>query len=150
MTATTPSKLDVRTIAHEQRHATIIGVLDDLALGETLILLVDHQPRGLYADITSNRPGEVSWADAEITPGEWEATFTKVARVLDVRPIIDAGGEPFETIMNAVGELEDEDLVIVAPFEPTPLEGVLSSQGFSFEANEVEPGHWRTRFSLGA
>lgn len=66
--------------------------------------------------------------------------------VLDVRPIIDAGDEPFDSIMAAVAELDDQDLIIVAPFEPTPLEGVLSSQGFSFEATEVEPGHWRTRF----
>jgi hypothetical protein len=60
--------------------------------------------------------------------------------------VIDAGEEPFDSIMAEVAEIGDDDLVVVAPFEPAPLEGVLSSQGFSFEANEVEPGHWRTRF----
>ncbi len=51
--------------------------------------------------------------------------------ILDVRPIIAAGDEPFDMIMSAVGELADDDeLTILAPFEPVPLEGVLSSQRF--------------------
>ena len=50
----------------------------------------------------------------------------------DARPVIAAGGEPFDDIMTAVAALgEDEELVVIAPFEPVPLEGVLSSRGFS-------------------
>ncbi|MGH9065143.1 MAG: DUF2249 domain-containing protein [Acidimicrobiales bacterium] len=57
-----------------------------------------------------------------------------------------AGGEqPFETIMAAVGELEDgQALVVQAPFEPTPLEGVLSGQGFAYEATEIGGGTGRS------
>ena len=66
---------------------------------------------------------------------------------VDARPIIAAGDEPFETIMAAVAGLaEGEDLVVLAPFEPVPLEGVLSSQGFSYEATEVGAGDWRVTF----
>ncbi|HCU91730.1 MAG TPA: hypothetical protein DHU96_02935, partial [Actinobacteria bacterium] len=54
---------------------------------------------------------------------------------VDARPIIAAGGEPFDTIMAAVTALADgEELVVLAPFEPVPLEGVLGSQGFSYDA----------------
>ena len=54
---------------------------------------------------------------------------------VDARPIIAAGGEPFDTIMAAVTALADgEELVVLAPFEPVPLEGVLGSQGFSSAA----------------
>jgi Uncharacterized conserved protein (DUF2249) len=54
---------------------------------------------------------------------------------VDARPIIAAGGEPFDTIMAAVAGLADgEELVVLAPFEPVPLEGVLGSQGFSYDA----------------
>jgi hypothetical protein len=43
---------------------------------------------------------------------------------VDARPIIAAGGEPFDTIMAAVAALGDgEELVVLAPFEPVPLEG---------------------------
>ena len=66
---------------------------------------------------------------------------------LDVRPIIVAGGEPFDTIMEAVATLEnEEELTIVAPFEPVPLEGVLSSQGFTYEAVNMGGGDWQVIF----
>ncbi|MHB1739412.1 MAG: DUF2249 domain-containing protein [Actinomycetes bacterium] len=66
---------------------------------------------------------------------------------VDARPIIASGAEPFETIMAAVGALgEDEELVVLAPFEPVPLEGVLSSQGFTYEAEDLGGSDWRITF----
>ncbi|HET9059064.1 MAG TPA: DUF2249 domain-containing protein [Acidimicrobiales bacterium] len=66
---------------------------------------------------------------------------------IDARPIIADGREPFETIMSAVSELADgEDLVVLAPFEPVPLEGVLSSQGYSYEAKDMGGGDWQVTF----
>src|SRR5579875_3533996 len=66
---------------------------------------------------------------------------------VDARPIIASGGEPFEAIMAAAGALADgEELVVLAPFEPVPLEGVLSSQGFSYEAQDLGGGDWRVVF----
>lgn len=66
---------------------------------------------------------------------------------VDARPIIAAGAEPFETIMAAVAALaDDEDLIVLAPFEPVPLEGVLSSQGYTYEADEIGNGDWRVTF----
>jgi uncharacterized protein (DUF2249 family) len=66
---------------------------------------------------------------------------------VDARPIIAAGEEPFETIMAAVAALSDgEELVVLAPFEPVPLEGVLSSQGFAYDAAEIGGGDWRVTF----
>jgi len=44
----------------------------------------------------------------------------------------------------AVGH--DEVLVIYAPFEPVPLEGVLGEQGFAFVADQIEGGDWRVVF----
>lgn len=146
--STESNTIDAREIPKPERHGIIHGRLDALEPGETLVLITDHRPLHLCEELESLRPGESTWDGAEHDAGEWRTTFTKVARVLDVRPILDAGEEPFETIMDTVGTLEDEDLVVVAPFEPVPLEGVLSSQGYTFETNEVEPNHWRTRFSL--
>lgn len=66
---------------------------------------------------------------------------------VDARPIIASGGEPFDTIMSAVATLaDDEELVVLAPFEPVPLEGVLSSQGFTYEAAEIGGGDWQVTF----
>ncbi|MDA8300999.1 MAG: DUF2249 domain-containing protein [Actinomycetota bacterium] len=66
---------------------------------------------------------------------------------VDARPIIAAGDEPFDTIMSAVSELAgDEELVVLAPFEPVPLEGVLSSQGFYYQAEDLGGGDWKVTF----
>ena len=66
---------------------------------------------------------------------------------LDARPIIASGEEPFEEIMAAAGSLaEGEDLVILAPFGPGPLEGGLSAQGFLYEAEDLGLGDWRVTF----
>lgn len=66
---------------------------------------------------------------------------------LDARPIIAAGNEPFDEIMAAVSGLENgEELVILAPFEPVPLEGLLSSQGFTYVTEAIGEGDWRVTF----
>ena len=66
---------------------------------------------------------------------------------VDARPIIAAGGEPFDAIMAAVAGLaDDEELTVLAPFEPVPLEGVLGSQGFSYDVADLGDGDWRVTF----
>ncbi len=70
---------------------------------------------------------------------------------VDARPIIASGGEPFNTIMEALGALgEHEELVVLAPFEPVPLEGVLSAQGFSYEAVALDGDDWQVTFRRGS
>lgn len=66
---------------------------------------------------------------------------------VDARPVLAAGDEPFDMIMAALDGLEDrEDLVVLAPFEPVPLEGLLSAQGFEYEAVEVGEDDWQVTF----
>ncbi len=70
--------------------------------------------------------------------------------VLDVRPLIERGEEPFPTIMETVAGLDGRALVLVAPFEPTPLEGVLSAQGYTYESRQLSDSEWRVRFQPAA
>jgi uncharacterized protein (DUF2249 family) len=66
---------------------------------------------------------------------------------IDARPLIAAGDEPFDLIMATVAALgEHEELVVLAPFEPVPLEGVLGAQGYSYDAVEIGVGDWRVTF----
>ena len=66
---------------------------------------------------------------------------------VDVREDIRRGREPFSRIMQAVGELkEGEGLLLIAPFKPAPLFGVLKQQGFSHEAKPTPEGDWEVRF----
>jgi uncharacterized protein (DUF2249 family) len=67
---------------------------------------------------------------------------------LDVRPILAAGGEPFETIMAAINDLPDGDaLELTAPFDPVPLYAVLGAQGFAHRTEQRGPAEFVVRFS---
>jgi uncharacterized protein (DUF2249 family) len=66
---------------------------------------------------------------------------------LDVRPILRAGGEPFEAIMGAVSKLgPGQGLRLLATFKPIPLFSVLGAKGFGHEARELEDGDWEVIF----
>lgn len=74
---------------------------------------------------------------------------TTVIRV-DVREDIRAGREPFSRIMAAVAQVgPGGELVLLAPFEPTPLYGVLGGQGFTHNARELPEGDWEIHFVRG-
>lgn len=67
---------------------------------------------------------------------------------VDVRPILRAGGEPFDKIMAAVNALEPgQGLKLYATFKPTPLLHVLDSRGFTHESKELDDGDWEVVFS---
>lgn len=66
-------------------------------------------------------------------------------RELDVRPLLARGEEPYRTIMAAVEDLADgEVLVLRSPFEPTPLHRVLGGMGFAHDSRERAPDDWET------
>ncbi len=70
---------------------------------------------------------------------------------LDVRPILRAGGEPFQEIMQAVAALSPgQGLRLVATFKPIPLFQVLGAKGFRHEAREIAGGDWEVFFSPAA
>ncbi len=139
--------LDVRPLPPRERHQLIFERLDGLASGETLRLVNDHDPRPLRHQLDAERPdqfrGEVGEAGAE----QWAIDITSRARIVDARPILAAGQEPFATIMDAAEAVgDDQILVVYAPFEPVPLEGVLAEQGFCFVADRLPGGDWRVTF----
>jgi hypothetical protein len=70
------------------------------------------------------------------------------ATVLDVRPALERGDEPFVTIMEAAARTPaGASLVIVAPFEPAPLYDALGNQGFTHATHCVSASEWVVRFT---
>ncbi len=68
--------------------------------------------------------------------------------VLDVRPLIKGGVEPFNAIMDAVGGLSPgQSLLLIAPFKPAPLFSVMERKGFSAKAESLDNGDWQVLFS---
>lgn len=74
---------------------------------------------------------------------------TEIApKVLDVRPILRSGGEPFQAIMEAVQGLRPgQRLKLLATFRPQPLFRVMASRGFDHEVREIEDGDWEVLFT---
>jgi uncharacterized protein (DUF2249 family) len=69
---------------------------------------------------------------------------------LDVRPDLEQGRSPFARILDRVRQLsEQEDLLLLAPFEPVPLFKVLAEHGFGYSAQRNESGDWQVLFSRG-
>lgn len=139
--------LDVRPMAPRDRHSTIFTILDELPTGATVRLVNDHDPAPLRYQLDATRPGWFAWTCVESGPEEWAIDITSRAHVVDARPVLASGGEPFSQIMEAAANVgEGEVLVVLAPFEPVPLEGVLGEQGFSHVAEPLESGDWRVTF----
>ena len=66
---------------------------------------------------------------------------------IDVRPICEAGQAPLMSILNAVDQLKPgQDLVLLAPFEPVPLYGLLAQRGFIYSSRMREDNCWEINF----
>lgn len=66
---------------------------------------------------------------------------------LDVRPILESGGEPFEQIMGFVGSLDPgESFRLWATFKPEPLLAVLGNKGYVGTAKKIAENTWSVDF----
>ncbi len=68
--------------------------------------------------------------------------------IVDVRPVLRAGGEPFADIMAAVNSLAPgQPLRLFATFKPIPLFAVMASKGFEHTEHEIGGGEWEVLFT---
>jgi uncharacterized protein (DUF2249 family) len=72
-------ELDVRTIPHAIRHATIFGALDGLRPGAGLLLVADHDPVPLLAQLEQRAPGAYAVAYRESGPEVWRLELVRKA-----------------------------------------------------------------------
>jgi uncharacterized protein (DUF2249 family) len=67
---------------------------------------------------------------------------------LDVREDIRNGREPFAKIMQTVAALKDnQQLRLIAPFEPAPLYAVLATRGYAHQAKPLPDGDFEVVFT---
>ena len=65
----------------------------------------------------------------------------------DVRPLLQAGHEPFSEVRKRVDALKPaEGLAIIAPFLPAPLIEKLGSEGFKSKVERAGSGSWIAYF----
>lgn len=71
----------------------------------------------------------------------------KTFKILDVRPLLAEGTEPFPAIRERVDALAPgQGVTIVAPFLPAPLIELLKSEGFESSMERREDGAWAVNF----
>ena len=172
--------IDVRPMPPRERHPKIFGTWSELAPGQAILLLNDHDPVPLYYQFAAEHTGEFRWEYLEqgpdvyrvrITKGDFaEPGFVPTARprhscstprsapiefvkplLLDTRPIFAAGETPCQAIDNATASLiPGQPLVIIVPFEPIPLYAKLGNQGFTHEMKQLDGSTWQVEFRKSA
>ena len=80
-------ELDVRTLRKPDKHPTIFGTYQALAVGESFVLVNDHDPKPLRDEFDVEHPGSYSWEYVETGPAQWRVrigklTSTALPRVL--------------------------------------------------------------------
>jgi uncharacterized protein (DUF2249 family) len=79
MTAASPTaRVDVRTIVPRERHPLIFSTFGKLAVGESMELVNDHDPRPLYYQFGAEMPGEFGWQYLETGPDTWRVEISRV------------------------------------------------------------------------
>ncbi len=78
-TSTTAAvEIDVRTIPPYERHAQIFGTFDDLAAGQALVIVNDHDPVPLHRQFQSRSPGQFAWNYLQAGPALWRVQIDKL------------------------------------------------------------------------
>lgn len=72
-------ELDIREVPRPQRHPLVFDNLDALAVGQSFILVNDHDPVPLHMQIEDMRPGEVTWEYERREPGLFRIRIKRIA-----------------------------------------------------------------------
>ncbi|MBV6393867.1 MAG: hypothetical protein KPEEDBHJ_03111 [Anaerolineales bacterium] len=73
------TNLDVREIPPRDRHPKIFQTFDDLAVGQSFILINDHDPKPLFYQFSHERGGLFGWEYLEEGPETWRVQISRVA-----------------------------------------------------------------------
>ena len=71
------TELDVRIIPPRDKHPAIFRARDDLASGQSLLLVNDHDPRPLRYQLDAERPDTFDWEYEAEGPEEWRVRINR-------------------------------------------------------------------------
>jgi len=79
-TTATLISVDARSIAPPNRHPSIFLAFRNLAAGEAMELINDHDPRPLFYQFQAEAPGQFSWDYLERGPETWRVRISRIAK----------------------------------------------------------------------
>ncbi|MCP8884474.1 DUF2249 domain-containing protein [Devosia sp. XJ19-1] len=71
--------IDVRTVAPRERHPRIFAMANALAVGDSFMIINDHDPRPLHYQLQAEYPGQFSWTYLEGGPEVWRVELGRQA-----------------------------------------------------------------------
>ena len=71
--------LDVRAVRKPDKHPQIFEQFSALAVGESFVLINNHDPKHLREEFATDHPGEFSWQYLQRGPERWEMRITRLA-----------------------------------------------------------------------
>ncbi|ODU02917.1 MAG: hypothetical protein ABS81_16095 [Pseudonocardia sp. SCN 72-86] len=89
----TAPELDVRPLRKPDKHPTIFRTYADLAVGESFVLVNNHDPRHLRDEFDADHPGGYGWEYLDRGP-EWRIRITKLATTSLPRVVGDTAVRP--------------------------------------------------------
>lgn len=75
----TSKELDLREVPRSERHPLVFANLDALTVGESFVLINDHDPVPLSRQIEDRRPGQVTWEYERREPGMFRIRIKRIA-----------------------------------------------------------------------
>ncbi len=151
MEATAQNILVVYELEPQRKHATIFERFDELAIGETLTIHNDHDPKPLYYHLQSSRGDIFDWEYLEQGPDLWRINITKTHNPLEILNVTLI--EPrlkHPTIFNKFDSLKPgEAFILLNDHDPRPLYYQLAQMwGDIFTWEYIEQGPFEFRILI--
>jgi uncharacterized protein (DUF2249 family) len=74
----TEDELDVRPLPKPDKHPRVFATYDSLAVGESFILINNHDPKHLRAEFDTDQPNSFGWEYIEQGPQVWRIRISKL------------------------------------------------------------------------
>ena len=101
--------LDVRGIPKPRKHPTIFDRYASLDVGESFILVNDHNPIHLHEEFETDYPGSYGWEYLSKERRDWQIRITKRATTALPRVLVDVADLPADAPAGAVWSIRVSD-----------------------------------------
>jgi uncharacterized protein (DUF2249 family) len=116
-------ELDVRPLRKPDKHPAIFLAYAGVAVGESLVIVSDHDPRHLHDEFEVEHPGGYAWECLAKDPGAWRIRIIKLASTPLPRILADttALGTTAADASGAIWKLQmrerdlDSNIIALAP-----------------------------------
>lgn len=123
--------LDVRGMRKPEKHPTIFATYAALAVGESFVLVNDHDPEHLREEFEADHPGSYGWEYLNREMRDWRIRITKLASTPLPRVLLDTGTVTADTdtadVSGAVWKLQARERDLDSNIIALPPGGVIEA-----------------------